>query len=111
MNNINLYPLICFFSELLVLLASVKTRWNSFWEAIERFIELKAALELFWSKYCQDYKLTAEEWTILEELRDAMGPLYAATLELSSEKHTSISKIIPLTNRLKNIYERNYKHI
>ena len=87
------------------MIRDVITRWNSFWEAADRFIELKDALELFWSRYCKDFKLTEDEWTLLKELCETLGPLYAATLELSSEKHCSISKIIPLTNRLLSIYQ------
>ena len=84
-------------------------RWNSLWAAMDRFLELKKALEIFWTKYCKEYKLTEEEWTFLSELHETLGPLYAATLELQSEKQTSISKVIPLVNRLKTIYRGN-KH-
>ena len=56
---------------------AVDTRWNSLAEAIHRAIELKPALErLVWlAKYdkpgkagLRRYKLTSEEWCLLEQL-------------------------------------------
>ena len=88
-----------------MLISDCITRWNSLFEACQRFIERRAALEIYWTKFCKEFKLTEQEWTLLEELCETLGPLYAATLELSAEKHTSISKIVPLTNRLKSIYQ------
>ena len=93
------------------MIRDVVTRWNSFWEAMDRFLDLREALEYFWLRYCKEFKLTETEWTLLKELCEVLGPLYAATLELSSEKHTSISKVVPLTNRLLSIYQIQGKYI
>lgn len=87
------------------MIRDVVTRWNSFWEAAVRFLELKEALIIYWTRYCKDFKLTETEWTLLSEMCEVLGPVYAVTLELCAEKHTSISKIVPLTNRLLSIYQ------
>ena len=90
------------------MIRDIITRWNSFWAAIDRFLKLKAALEIYWSKYCKEFRLTEDEWTFLQELHEILGPVYAVTLELQSEKHASISKLIPLTNQLRVIYRGKY---
>ena len=95
--------LLCF-SEILTLIFPVVTRWNSLWAAMDRFLKMKEALNIFWTKYCEKFKFTAEEWVFLEEVVDVLYPLYYATTQLSAEKHTSISKTLPLVNRLKEIY-------
>lgn len=92
-----------------VLLRDVRTRWNSFYSSLERFVELKDALELFFAKECKEHQLSAEEWTLAEQLVKVLRPLYEATMEISGEKFTSISKVIPLVNRLIEIYyDMNY---
>ena len=72
--------------------------------AMIRFLELKEALKIFWTKYCQEYEFTETEWTLLAEFVKVLKPLYNATVELCADKTTSISKVLPMVNRLKEIY-------
>ena len=88
----------------MVLIRDVIVRWNSLYEAAKRFLELKEALVIFWTKYCTEFKFTDEDWILLEGLVEVLYPLYFVTVDLSASKHVSISKVIPLTNRLKEIY-------
>ena len=76
------------------MIRDVVTRWNSFWEAMDRFLDLREALEYFWLRYCKEFKLTETEWTLLKELHEVLGPLYAATLELSSEDMNGTSRMV-----------------
>ena len=76
----------------------------SFISRCVRFLKLKEALKMFFTRECTEYALTEEEWTLIEELVEVLKPLFLATQELSGEKFTSISKVIPLTQSLLDIY-------
>ena len=90
----------------MVLIRDVVTRWNSLMAAMKRFLKLKAALKIFWTKFCKEYEFSEAEWTMLEEFCK-IEPLYNAIVELCSEKNTSVSKVIPMVYRLKEIYTGN----
>ena len=53
---------------------------------------------------CKENELTKQEWSLLHELLKALEPMYEATMELQGEKFTSVSKIIPLTQSLLEVY-------
>ena len=59
---------------------------------------------MFFTQECIEHRLIPSEWTLAKELITILEPLYLATMELNGEKFTSISKIIPLTQRLMDIY-------
>ena len=69
---------------------------------------MKDALVLFLANYkdanCE--KLSNDEWALIEELTIVFRPLYTATLELSGEKFTTLSKVLPLTSKLLAIYSK-----
>ena len=82
------------------------TRWNSEFEMIERCVELRQALVLF----CNEAEgletaPTPTDWLIAEELVPALKPLYTATIDLSFETKSTISRVIPMTNQLLSLYE------
>ena len=83
------------------------TRWNSWYGMLNRLCEFEDAVALFLVTYkdCK-IKLSAEEWDLIKELTLVFRPLYTATNELSGEKFTTISKIIPLTSRLMDLYSK-----
>ena len=86
------------------LIQDVPTRWNSLFLMLERFIELKDPLTLFFVQERSKNALTSEEWITVEELVSVLRPMYDATVEISSEKLTTMSKVIPLTNQLMCFY-------
>jgi len=47
---------------------------------------------------------TSETWAIIDELVDILEPCYQATVELSGEKFSTASKIIPMTRELMRYY-------
>ena len=89
-----------------LLVSHMPVRWNSFYAMLNRANEMKDALVLFLASYKDDdsEKLSNDEWTLIEELIVVFRPLYTATLELSGEKFTTLSKVLPLTTKLLEIY-------
>ena len=65
---------------------------------------MQEPLRMFFTQECIEHRLIPSEWTLAKELITILEPLYLATMELNGEKFTSISKIIPLTQRLMDIY-------
>ena len=47
---------------------------------------------------------SVEDWELAKGMVDALEPLYNITVQMSSETHTTVSKVLPLTNSLKKIY-------
>ncbi len=86
------------------LIQSVPTRWNSLFLMLERFLELKEALVLFFVQEKSDDALSPLDWNNIEGLVQVLRPLYDATVEISAEKFTTMSKVIPLTNLLLQFY-------
>ena len=81
---------------------SVKTRWNSTYIMLRSFLpqhkEIKTVL-------CMNDKheltLTEAEVDRLTKVMATLEPFYIATVEMSGEKHTSISKVLALVKVLK----------
>ena len=68
---------------------------------------MKDAVILFLATYKDNSeKITVKEWNLIAELRIVFRPLYAATIELSGEKFTTLSKVLPLTSRLLTFYAK-----
>jgi len=77
----------------------VSTRWNSVYDVVERFVNLKPALLLFISGEEKLDPFSSEEWAEMTQMVHILKPLYDVTVEQSTEKHTSISKVIPVVSR------------
>ncbi|XP_018371237.1 PREDICTED: zinc finger BED domain-containing protein 4-like [Trachymyrmex cornetzi] len=88
---------------LLKLIQSVSTRWNSTFAMIDRFIELSDIVGTLLLKYQNVNMLSGNELLELKELSRVLKPFDHATRDLSSEKTTSISKIIPMINLMKQL--------
>ena len=71
---------------------------------LERFLELKEALVLFFVQEKCDDALSPQDWNDVDGLVQVLRPLYDATVEISAEKFTTMSKVIPLTNLLFSFY-------
>ena len=91
---------------ILKLLQHVPHRWNSLYQMFDRFVQLKPAIILFLSEEEKRPEFTNEEWGAMKGLVTLLKPLYDVTTELCAEKHTTVSKIIPLTKILRAIYSR-----
>lgn len=83
------------------LIQSVETRWNSVFYMFERLHEQKDVVTtvlclLGKSSLC----LSEEDWSLISLSIDALRPFEEITREISSEKHVSVSKVIPLVSLL-----------
>ena len=85
-----------------MLISHVATRWNSVFMMFERALELKSALILYFVEYKIDESvaLNTEDWKMVEDFTSILKPLYFVTNELSSEKHSTLSKVIPMISLL-----------
>jgi len=83
------------------LIISVETRWNSAFYMLERLHEqidpVTTALCLLGKS---DLCFTTEERSVIHLTIEALKPFEEATREVSAEKYTSVSKVIPLVSLL-----------
>lgn len=79
----------------------VRTRWNSTFYMIQRFLELLSIVSqiLVCDSSAPEFP-TGPELADLRQLEKLLKPFEFATTEISSEKYVSISKIIPMVNCL-----------
>lgn len=89
------------------LVSYVKTRWNCVYEMFQRAREFKDALTLFFAEFKNDV-LNEDDFKLIEEILPILRPLYLVTLELSGEKITTLSKVVPLVNLLQQTYSKEY---
>lgn len=98
-------------SKALKLIQEVKTRWNSYYAMIDRYLNLsdfvnRALLRVQMdrsSKAKPPPLMTADEIEALREVRDLLKPLDIATKQISQEKFPTLSKCIPLMKVLINV--------
>ncbi|XP_044592932.1 zinc finger BED domain-containing protein 4-like [Cotesia glomerata] len=103
-------------SKRLKLIQEVKTRWNSCFEMINRFIVLadhvgKVLLQVKMDKSSKakpPNMITGDELESLIEVRDILSPLWRVTQEVCAEKNVTLSKCIPLIASLRKKTE-NFK--
>ncbi|XP_037816682.1 E3 SUMO-protein ligase ZBED1-like isoform X1 [Lucilia sericata] len=93
------------------LIQEIKTRWNSLYEMVERYLELhefvsRALRKLISEKTCKPPNdISLDEIESLVEIKELLKPLFLVTKELCSEKNVTASKVIPLLKLLKNNIE------
>ena len=51
--------------------------------------------------------MSFEDWTNMKIFMEILEPLYEFTVEICSEKMTTLSKVIPIINNLKSFYGNN----
>ncbi|CAD6216230.1 GSCOCG00011302001-RA-CDS [Cotesia congregata] len=93
----------------LKLIQEVRTRWNSCYEMVDRFINLAEHVNCALLKVHRDKSsrskppdiLTGDELDALIEIRDILKPLWNVTHEVSADKEVTLSKCIPLITGLK----------
>ena len=93
--------------KIYVLIQQVKTRWNSFYFMLKRFLQLEQPLALFFqnSNY-SEHRITLLEWSLIRELVNVLESLYIVTKNLSGEKFTTISKVLPTVKQLIKKYSK-----
>jgi len=93
------------------LIQEVRTRWNSCFEMLDRFLALSEYIStvLFKAQIDKSTKskppamVTAQELEALTEVKSLLKPLAIVTAEVSTEKTVSLSKVIPLVNFIKSV--------
>lgn len=78
------------------------TRWNSVFYMLERFSQLREALQAIEPHSEYDLPvITTEEWEIIKQLCTVLKPFEEATTKMCNEKYLSASMAITLANGLK----------
>lgn len=85
---------------LLKLIQVVATRWNSMYDMFKRCIDIKDPLIYTIPLIGKVENLSPDDFNIMEHYCNIFKPFKEMTVELSSEKGVSISKIIILCNVL-----------
>lgn len=84
------------------IIQAVPTHWNSTLHGLDRMLEQKRALNVYAGNHRKISTLTADQWAIVSNLMDTLGPIKQVTLEMS-KSDGSISSIIPSIAVLKMI--------
>ena len=92
-------------TPILKLVQAVPHRWNSLFSSLERMILLKPSVILFMADEDGLDNFTFEDWNNMANVVRLLRPIYDITVELSSENHSTISKVIPLSNLLIQFYK------
>ena len=71
---------------------------------LDKCIELKQALILFFDEFNVEDPITKQEWDTACKILKVLKPLYDVTNEMSGDKHVSVSKVIPLVDILRQTY-------
>lgn len=91
------------------MILDVKTRWNSTYYMVQRFLELlKVVGQILIDDASSPEMPSASEVETLRNLETLLKPFEFATTEISGEKYVTMSKIIPMVHCLKNRLE-NYE--
>ena len=86
------------------LIQQVSTRWNSSYYMLDRYLEQYEPIQMALSSQGRlDLAIPIEKNELIKQIITILHPFEAVTTELSSEKHVSASKIIPLARGLQKI--------
>lgn len=85
----------------------VPTRWNSTYYMFERFLKLEEPVTVTLGLLHNPVQsVTEEEWKILKEICQVLKPFEQVTVEMSSEKCVTASKIIVIIRGLLSILKK-----
>jgi hypothetical protein len=94
-------------SEVLKLKQEVKTRWNSTYYMLDRFITLYRFIVSVLTKLNGPPIIGRNKLDTIKEIVTLLKPLEAVTREISAEKQTTISKLIPLLRCMRSAINRS----
>lgn len=80
--------------EELKLKQDVSTRWNSTYDMLDRVVKIKEALIATLALVRSDLVLSLDDWTVIERALPIFKKFYEVTVEVSTEKSVSLSKVI-----------------
>lgn len=86
-----------------MMIQEVATRWNSTFSMLQRALELKEVIKAFTDHYSVSDSIghfSNEDWSRIAETVELLKPLYEFTVEMSSERSVTASKIIPMAKLL-----------
>ncbi|CAH1107495.1 unnamed protein product [Psylliodes chrysocephalus] len=87
--------------EVLTLIQSVSTRWNSCLDMLERFNKLSAIVaKILSGRRNAPDMLTSSQLNVIRELITLLAPFKQATEDISGDHYVSASLAIPITNLL-----------
>ncbi|KAL4091970.1 hypothetical protein QTP88_026565 [Uroleucon formosanum] len=110
-NNLNNAQFIAFTTDELKLIQDVTTRWNSTFDMFQRCILIKEPLISTIAIIGNVDNLIIEDFEIMQHYCEIFKPFKEATVELSSEKGVSISKVLILTQMLHSHIKNNIQNI
>lgn len=84
----------------------VVTRWSSIVYMLERFSQLREALQASYDFIPELPVVTTEEWEIIKQLSTVLKPFEEVATKMCDEKYLTASMAIMLTNSLKHICEQ-----
>ncbi|CAG9819749.1 unnamed protein product [Phaedon cochleariae] len=87
------------------LIQDVRTRWNSTFYMIERFLELEEPVRSTMALLDSDKLpvIVVEEWKMLADIKKVLEPLEAVTNIMSGQNYVTLSSVIVLTKGLESI--------
>lgn len=87
----------------LLLIKSVVTRWNSTYFMLKRFLTLFEYISLLTYQGFDIVLPSPTEMITLKSIMTILEPFHYATAEMSEAKHTTLSRVIPITKLIRDV--------
>jgi len=71
---------------------------------LDRFLKLKRSVTLFLSEQPKAPTFSADEWENISDSVSSLRPLFEVTVELSNEKHSTVSKVCNWVIKVKSVF-------